>query len=258
MKIQKPYIGIFQVIFMRIGLVSRTDKKEAVQLARKIAEQFSHHDLYYDPELAPFLKGDPIKTVDVLVVVGGDGTILRTVQKYSFPILAVKMGTHGHLCEVVPDDISSLEDILKEHIIERRMKLEVPGIGEALNEVVVRAEIPDKVVQFKIEYAHYCDYVTGDGIIVATPTGSTAYSLAAGGPIIEEGCPVFCITPICPLDLAFFPRIISSEWVVRITVMDKPCYMALDGAELSRVVVGDCITVRKSSNYAEFWRKKRV
>lgn len=243
---------------MRIGLVSRTDKKEAVQLVEKIAEQFSHHDLYYDPGLLPFLKGEPIETVDVLVVVGGDGTILRTVQKYSFPILAVKMGTHGHLCEVVPDDVASLEGILREHSIERRMKINVPGVGEALNEVVVRAEVPDKVAQFSIECGHYCGSVRGDGIIVATPTGSTAYSLAAGGPIIEEECSVFCITPICPLNAAFFPRIVPSEWEVRITVVDKSCYMALDGLRLSRLAVGDSIRIKKSENFAEFWRKKRV
>ncbi|MGC1120946.1 MAG: NAD(+)/NADH kinase [Candidatus Methanofastidiosia archaeon] len=242
---------------MRIGLVSRTDRKEAIQLAKEVADRFSHHDLFYDPELLAFVKGDPIREVDILLVIGGDGTILRTVRKYSFPILAVKMGRHGHLCEVLPNELSSIEDILKGHTVDRLMKIEVPGCGDALNEVVVRAKIPDKVAQFRLAYGDHIEDVFGDGIIVATPTGSTAYSLAAGGPRIEEGCPVLCITPICPLDLSFFPRVIPDDWEVVITAVDKPCHMTLDGFELSSLSAGDQITVRKSTKCAVFWRKKK-
>jgi NAD+ kinase len=242
---------------MRIGLVSRTDRKEAIQLAKEVADRFSHHELYYDPELLPFIKGDPIRDVDILLVIGGDGTILRTVRKYSFPILAVKMGRHGHLCEVSPTELSAIEDILKRHTVERLMKIEVPECGEALNEVVVRAEIPDKVAHFRLVYGGRTEEVLGDGIIVTTPTGSTAYSLAAGGPHIEEGCPVLCITPICPLDLSYFPRVIPDEWEVVITAVDKPCHMTLDGVELSSLSPGDQVRIRKSSNYAVFWRKMK-
>jgi len=241
---------------MRIGLVSRTDKEEAIQLAKKVADNLSHHDLYYDSELLDFLKGDPITDVDVLVVIGGDGTILRTVRKYPFPILAVKMGKCGHLCEVLPVDISSIEDILTDHTLDQRMKLEIPEIGEALNEVVVRAVAPDKVARFKVEYGGHCNMVAGDGIIVATPTGSTAYSLAAGGPVVEEGCPVFCITPICSVDMTSFPWVVSSEHVITITVIDKLCHVTLDGDEPVTLSAGECITVRKSRNYVVFWRKK--
>ena len=105
----KPYKVTFQKLFMRIGLVSRTDRKEAINLMKMVANNLSHHDLYCDSELLPFIEGNPITDVDVLVVVGGDGTILRTVRKYPFPILAVKMGKCGHLCEVSPDNIVSPE-----------------------------------------------------------------------------------------------------------------------------------------------------
>ena len=243
---------------MRIGLVSRTDKEDAVNLIRKVAEQLSHHDLYCDSGLLPYVEGDPIKEVDVLVVVGGDGTILRTVWKYSFPILAVKMGKCGHLCEVTPQNISSLDSILKDHVVDRRMKLEIPGRGEALNEVVLRAVAPDKVVQFTVEYGGYTDTIEGDGVIVTTPTGSTAYSLAAGGPLIDDECPVFCITPICPVHMSSFPRVISCDKEIMITVVDRKCHMTLDGNEPSILSAGDSIIVRKSRNYVEFWRKKGV
>ena len=243
---------------MRIGLVSRTDKKEAIHLMKMVADNLSHHDLYCDSELLPFIKGDPITDIDVLVVVGGDGTILRTVRKYPFPILAVKMGKCGHLCEVSPDSIRSLESILKDHTIDKRMKLEITGIGEALNEVVVRAMAPDKVIRFKIEYQGYSGIVEGDGVIVATPTGSTAYSLAAGGPLIDDECAVFCITPICPVHMAFFPRVVPSKKVITITVMDKACHITLDGDKPLMLSPGESITVRKSSNYAIFWRKRGV
>jgi NAD+ kinase len=241
---------------MRIGLVSRTDKEEAIQLVKKIAKQLSHHELYCDSELSPFLEGDPIEDVDVLVVVGGDGTILRTVHKYSSPILAAKVGTCGHLCEVTPETISLIEAILQDHTTDRRMKIEIPGVGEALNEVVLRAVAPDKVARFTIEYGDFSDMVTGDGIMVVTPTGSTAYSLAAGGPVIEDGCDVLCITPICSLDLKWFPRVVSSEHVITITVVDRPCHMTVDGDEPVTLSKGERITVKKSRNYAVFWRKK--
>ena len=256
MKSPKPYIVIFRMLPMRIGLVSRTDKKEAIQLVKDIAGILSHHDLYYDPELSPFLGGDPIKEVDVLVVVGGDGTILRTVRKYSFPILAAKMGKCGHLCEVLPENISTIEDILKDHTVDKRMKLEISGAGEALNEVVLRVAAPDKVGRFKIEYGTLSYVVTGDGVLVTTPTGSTAYSLAAGGPVIEDGCPVFCITPICSLDFKSFPRVISSDHEITITVLDRPSHMTLDGYEPSTLSAGDKITVKRSVDYVVFWRKK--
>lgn len=243
---------------MRIGLVSRTDRKEAIHLISEIADNLSHHDLFYDRDLSPFLKGPSIEDVDVLVVVGGDGTILRTVRKYSFPILAVKMGRCGHLCEVAPAEVSVLEDLLKDHAVDQRMKLEIPGVGEALNEVVVRSVIPDKVARFRIEYGEYRNMVAGDGIIVATPTGSTAYSQAAGGPIIEDCCPVFCITPICSFDSLSFPRVVSCEHTITITVLDRLCHMTLDGDDPVDLNVGESIVVRKSSNSAVFWRKKAV
>lgn len=227
-------------------------------MIKKVAEKLSHHDLYCDSELLPFVKKDPIKNVDVLIVVGGDGTILRTIRKYPFPILAVKMGKCGHLCEVKPDSISSIESMLKDHIVDERAMLEIPGAGEALNEVVVRAVAPDKVATFKVEYGECCEIVSGDGIIVSTPTGSTAYSLAAGGPVIEDGCPVFCITPLCPSDPASSPRVVSSDHVITITVMDKPCHMTLDGDEPSVLSAGESITIRKSNNCVVFWRKKRA
>ncbi len=223
---------------------------------KNIADQLSHHDVYIDSELSPLLEGEPIEDVDVLIVVGGDGTILRTIRKYSFPILAVKMGKCGHLCEVAPSSIASIEDILENHTVDQRMKIEIPGVGEALNEVVLRAIAPDKVARFRIEYRNCCEMVAGDGIIVATPTGSTAYSRAAGGPIIEDGCPVLCITPICSLEVASYPRVISSDHVITITVMDKPCHMTLDGDEPSTLSPGECITIKKSDRVAVFWRKK--
>lgn len=241
---------------MRIGLVSRTDKEEAIQLVKKIAEQLSHHELYYDSELLPFVKGELIKDVDVLVVVGGDGTILRTVRKYYFPIVAVKMGNHGHLCEIQPEEISSLESILQDYTVDKRMKIEVAGAGEALNEVVVRARVPDKLAQFTLEYGNCTECMAGDGVIISTPTGSSAYSQAAGGPLIEESLPVLCITPICSFNRAFLPRVISSEWEITITVMDRDCHVTLDGGVHFDLRVGESIKVRKSSKYAVFWRKK--
>ncbi|MBU7032368.1 MAG: NAD(+)/NADH kinase [Theionarchaea archaeon] len=241
---------------MRIGLLARTDQDEALHLVKKISDHLSHHDIFFDEDLLPFFKGTPIQDVDILVVVGGDGTILRTVRKYDFPILAVKRGQYGHLCELKPEEISSIEDILKEHRIDQKMKIMVPGIGEALNEVVVRAVIPDKVARFRICYSGCSEEITGDGIIVATPTGSTAYSRAAGGPVIEEACSVFCITLICPLNSWWFPRVIPSNLEITITVMDKPCYMTLDGGTPLELKEGDSISIRKSDNHAIFWRKK--
>ncbi|MGD2246879.1 MAG: NAD(+)/NADH kinase [Candidatus Methanofastidiosia archaeon] len=242
---------------MRIGLVSRTDKEEAIQVTQKIAESLSQHDLYVDTDLQQYIPGDSINSVDVLIVIGGDGTVLRTVHKYPFPVLSVKMGRRGHLCELNPDEIHIIPDILENPVMDKRVKLAVSNYGEALNEVVVRGEIPDKAAQFKIEYPGYTGIIEGDGIIVCTPTGSTAYSLAAGGPIIEKGCPTFCITPICPLDRVYNPRVISNELSIGIMVLDTPCHIALDGYNLSTLDEGKSIIVKKSSNYVEFWRKRK-
>lgn len=240
---------------MRIGLVARTDQEEAIHIVKKITDALSHHELFFDEDLLEFITGPLIEDVDILVVVGGDGTILRTVRKYDFPILAVKRGRYGHLCELEPEEISSIEDILTNHCIDIKMKLSVAGAGEALNEVVVRAIIPDKVARFSITYAGKTEEITGDGVIVATPTGSTAYSRAAGGPVIEEACSVFCITLICPLNSWQFPRIVPSNEKITITVLDKDSYMTLDGGNPVQLKEGDSITIQKSDNHACFWRK---
>ena len=142
---------------MKIGIVSRTDKKEALELAKKIIELLDNYEIFIDESMKEYFKMKIIKDVNFIVVVGGDGTILRTVEEYKdTPILPVNMGTHGYLTEINPEDYKKIPEILEKHRIEERSKLVVIKdgkiLGEVLNEVIMRAKEPTKVANFLLRY----------------------------------------------------------------------------------------------------------
>jgi NAD+ kinase len=204
-------------VFKTVGLIASYNKKQALKLIEEIAETLKQNGLkvYIEETLEgivtskeEFVPLEKMKT-DFLITIGGDGTILRTclnIPKPEPPILAINMGSRGFLTEVEPKNTNeAIKRVLKgDFKIEKCTKLSVSTdeetMPDALNDVVIAAGEPSKIVHIQIcKNEKPILKCQADGIIIATQTGSTGYSLSAGGPVLDPAIEAFVITPICSL-----------------------------------------------------------
>ena len=253
------------------GIVVREDKKEAIELAIKVCEYLKNKNIPYCVE--PFLKdivgGEPfnIQKMSHIIAIGGDGTILRAsslVNGEVVPIIAVNMGKVGFLSEFSKDEIFKVIDkvISGDYDIEKRSKLKCEIIKDnkvietpsALNEMVVITKNPAKILEFEVYINDkLIENVRADGIIISTPTGSTAYSLSAGGPIVSPNVDCFIITPICPYKLSSRPLVVPSSDKIKLKLkLDKPALLVIDGSVEYEINRDDELIFKKSDSYAYF------
>jgi NAD+ kinase len=262
-------------VFKSVGLVARCDKKQALELAEELAEYLRKKGLEVYLEDATAEKVDvPAKTVplknlktDFIITIGGDGTILRTglaVPKPQQPILAINMGVRGFLTEVEPKEaLSAIDRTLKgEFKIEKCAKLAVSADGEALpdalNDVVISAGEPSKILYTQIykggEPILKCQ---ADGLIASTQTGSTGYSLSAGGPVLDQEMEAVVLTPICSLTV-FRSIVFSADSKVTIeAIRPKEVLVLIDG-NYRQVITSKNpkLTITRSKNVTSFIRFK--
>jgi NAD+ kinase len=200
--------------------------------------------------------------VDLIVVFGGDGTILRTarlVRERDVPIVGINLGGFGYLTEVnLSEMYSAMELILAgDFQVEKRMMLDVEiqegeepfREGTVLNDVVISRGNLSRIVELETTVdGRYMTTFKADGLIIATPTGSTAYSLAAGGPIIFPELNSILINPICPHTLTNRPVILPESAIIRVTLCtpEQGATVTLDGQVSFTVKYGDSVTIRKS------------
>ena len=212
-----------------------------------------------DGELGP---GDQI---DLAIVVGGDGTMLnvaRLLSEHDVPAIGINLGRLGFLTDIPLVEVeSSLESILNGgYSIEHRTMLQcdVHDAGEtvfsgiALNDIVISKGNTGRLIEFEIRVnGQFVSQPRSDGLIISTPTGSTAYALSAGGPIIYPDLPVICISPICPHTLSNRPIILDEAAVVRIASMDiqeSTANFALDGVISYQLEGSESISITRASN----------
>lgn len=249
---------------MRVGIISRTDREKALDISKEISDILKEkHEVYFDEILNKYFPNNnyskKVGDIDFLISVGGDGTILKSVRRYrDTPILGVNVGTIGYLSEINPDEISSIPTILENHKIEERAMISCK-IGnktvEALNDIVIRTEVATRVSQVRVKISEQEYIVSGDGVIITTPTGSTAYSYSAGGPIIKTNSQEFGITPICPLYRKASPIVYPDHENVIVTALDRPCTIVADGFPQGTMKPGDKIEIKKSTLKARFVKK---
>ena len=207
---------------------------------------------------------------DLLIVLGGDGTLLSAVRALagrSVPILPVNLGGLGFLTSVTREELyPALEQVLAgKHATSERMLLEAEVVRNgatakrqtALNDAVVNKAALARMLDFDlyVNRAHVARY-RADGLIVATPTGSTAYSLAAGGPIIHPEVDALLITPICPHMLTNRPLVVPDTARVEIDIAaaEEPVYLTLDGQTGLQLEPEDRVAVTKSASRVVFIR----
>ena len=227
----------------KVAITSRLDKAEAIKLIEKIINYLQNKNVkvILDKELFKKVKCDvsfqPLEEVhvDLIITIGGDGTVLMTASrlKKTCPILSINMGTLGFLTEVDPHEaIDALEKILDEDFELEKCERITPTINgrklpDALNEVLVTSKQPAKLLHFLIKIdERTLVSEKADGLLIATPTGSTAYALSAGGAIIDPRVKAFIITPICPLGFTLKPLVVPLESTVTIKLL-KPSTEAL-------------------------------
>lgn len=217
-------------------------------------------DLIEEPPSHP--KEDIPAQADLLIVLGGDGTLLsvaRLAHPHAVPILAVNLGSLGFLTEVSLKDLyPALENVLAGKFdVEHRMLLnaclwrndEKVEDHNVLNDVVINQGVVARIVNLQVLVnGQYMTSYRADGLIIATPTGSTAYSLSAGGPIIHPSMQALVLSPICPFTLTNRPILIPDQSViqVRLTTENENVRVTLDGQEGVDMKTGDTLEIRKT------------
>lgn len=200
---------------------------------------------------------------DTLVTLGGDGTLISAVRRsfnYNIPIFGVYAGTLGFLADVSMDE---LDDFAKNmatgnYRIDERSVLEATFIKDkeevkvhAFNDIVfTRPSISNMIhVETLVDNKAFNTY-HGDGVIVSTPTGSTAYNLSAGGPVLFPLTKVFTLTPICPHSLTQRPVVLPGEFSIEMKTTDSKALIIVDGQDMHEFNEGDSIHIKLSNNYA--------
>lgn len=261
--------------FRRVGLVGKTEQSNLGSVMERLRRVFDAHGVEVvfqgmlqpgDPP-GPEVEGTLDNGVDLLITLGGDGTLLwgaRLVAERDVPVLGINLGHMGFLTSVNQDGI---EEVLPrvfrgDYVVDSRSTLEARLVGEdgsqharylALNDFVIHKGGMARVTRLELlvgvgDAQEEIGGFSGDGVVISTPTGSTAYSLSAGGPIVAPGMNCINVTPICPHTLAVRPLVISSDETVTVLPLDRAGTLALtvDGQVETEVSRGESVVIRQA------------
>lgn len=253
---------------MNFGVISNKSKdpeKKLLELiCKKIEKKKGKVVFCLEMDKYEDLNGLPLKETDIIISMGGDGTFLniaRQTAEFNIPIMGVNTGSLGFLSATDIKDIDpSLDMILaNEYVVDERMMIlaKIKDSNEsseeyhALNDIVIARGLLTRIVTLKVFIDDiYVDSFPGDGMIISTPTGSTGYSLSAGGPVIDHGMDLMLITPICPHIMHAKSFIASAESVIRIEVIEEgsySCNLTSDGQMGQKLNGGDSVLISKSN-----------
>ena len=255
---------------MDFGILARPDLPKAIATSRLVLDYLRRSGkvdrVVIENGVAHALgeEGVPLPrmNVDILVTVGGDGTVLKALQEAQGKIFAINAGVLGFLTEVsIEDAVSGLKRLLEgDYVVERRLRLRTDIRGKRLfdstNEAVVHTSTPSKMRHYRIFLSgQLVDDVRADGIIIATPTGSTCYAMSAGGPILDPAVNAFVIVPLAPFKISARAVVVPSNRKISISLMDdKPSKLVLDGQYEETVGPRDPIEFTASKRPANFVR----
>lgn len=252
---------------MKFGITANPHISSALDAAKEIVTRLDgRHDLVLEADLAHALgrKGMPLAhmRIDVLLAIGGDGTILRALQLSPAPVFGINSGSLGFLAEIDAAEFPAYLDRIVggEHRIEERLRLQALLDGQRLfdcaNEAVVHTAHIAKMRHFEIVVdGSSVQRVRADGIIVATPTGSTSYSMSAGGPIVDPRVGAILVTAIAPFKPSMRPFVVPSTSDVRVRlVKPRECLLVLDGQHEVNLKGSEDLAFTGSERPAKFIR----
>jgi len=245
----------------KIGVIANAEKDPDFTFANKLMDWLKNNNadpFFINEQDDAHLDGQ----FDFLICLGGDGTMLRAAGSAAvrgIPLIGINLGNMGYLTDVAGDNAEeALKKVLHgKYKLERRMMLSadlsaygMPGVEPALNEVCVATGVHSNMIRVKIWInGEYTDACRSDGIIIATPTGSTAYNLSAGGPILKPDAKMIAVTPICSHSLYTRPFVISADDAVCVQVEESrsaDVTLLMDGKSILILKDGDRITVTRS------------
>jgi NAD+ kinase len=263
-----------------LAIVAKRDKQEAVALAARIRERYPHLTVLAERYLSLALNWPRVEDrelaqrAELVIVLGGDGTLIytaRLVGGRGVPILGVNLGSLGFMTEIPVDELfSTLDEVLAGRFkVDSRMKLTCRLVREG--KTVMEDEVLNDVVINKGALARIADHETSidgvpittykaDGMILATPTGSTAYSLSAGGPIVHPSVDCTILSPICSHALTQRSIVVPADRTIRVTLRKDTAdtYLTLDGQTGHSLQGGDCIEVVRSPNRVNLVRNPHM
>jgi NAD+ kinase len=262
----------------KVGVVAKASSPEAIATAQELGDWLTRKGLqvaldestrrsrHDEGGTEPYHLGDPC---DLVVVLGGDGTLLSVARNLAgdAPILGVNLGTLGFLTEINRSELyPSMVQVLQGHFeTEERSLLDVElrRDGEpthryrVLNDAVVAKSALSRIIEISLRVDdHLVARYRSDGVIISTPTGSTAYNLSAQGPILFPRLAVMVLTPICPHTLSLRPLVVpdSSRVEVTLETQREEVYLTLDGQEGTTLGFGDCVRATRSEKTARLVR----
>lgn len=242
-----------------IALVVHDTRVEADNLATQTVEAARRRGLEtlrWTPEMS-------LDDVDVLVGIGGDGTLLTAASlavERALPVVGVNLGSVGYLADIEPTSLESMLDGLVAGTLEEshRMTVAVESadgrLWHGINDVVLDKVVSRRLVQIDVEISgHYFTSYRADAIIVATPLGSTAYSLSAGGPVLDPALEALILTPVAPHSLLSRSIVLAPTAEVRCTVaLDRAVRISVDGRDAATLGRGDVVTLRRGEPNVRF------
>ena len=267
---------------MKIALLTNYNIGEKSAAAMTVAEKLGKYDCeilipmnYRDRIERMYRKRPKVKfeniqtiyeTVELIIVLGGDGTIMDAACKAAsraIPVLGINLGRLGYLAELEMSELESLDEVMRgNYLIDKRtmLKAEIisrsgePQSAHALNDAVISNGSISRIIDLQLsEGGKVVNTYRADGLIVCTPTGSTAYSMSAGGPIADPRLNCFCVTPICPHMTNARPILFPDDAVLEVKHIckrEKTLYLTLDGRNNFEIFKGDIVRISKSDLYA--------
>lgn len=257
-----------------IGIIAKDDSEAVSHTVSQLVEFLRQKscDVLFDQSAAGLIKNSEsvnretlAQQSDLAIVVGGDGTFLsavRSLADYGTPVLGINLGRLGFLVDISPDNmLEHLQQILDgQYVDESRFLLEAEVIrsgetvarADAFNDVVVHIRDVARMIEFETYInGQFVNFQRSDGLVISTPTGSTAYALSSGGPLLHATLDAMVLVPICPHTLSNRPLVINANSTVEIIIGDSKqttSQVTFDGQTAFDVIAGDKIVVRKKQN----------
>ena len=261
---------------MVVAVLPNLDKHGSAEVVEKLGKILKEEQIdAYIPDsvcatgFSHLPEDELYKKADLIITIGGDGTIIRYAKRAALDnkaVLGINAGRMGYLANIEQNELGLISKLKKgEYFVEKRMMLSVSIyengklINEytALNDAVITSGFISRIVDIQTFVGN--DYISyrADGLIVSTPTGSTAYSMSAGGPIIDPLTECFCITPICSHSLSAKPIILGADKTVKLKAFSKKrtdIYLTVDGRKVSALKPFTEVVVKRSDKVAQLVR----
>lgn len=261
---------------MVVGVLPNLDKRGAAEVVEKLGvilkrENITSYisDNICGTDFIPASEDEIYSLSDVIITIGGDGTIIRYAKRAALdnkPVLGINAGRMGYLANIEQNELDLISKLkTRKYFVERRMMLSVSVIENgklineftALNDAVITSGFISRIIDISVGVlGDYINY-RADGLIISTPTGSTAYCMSAGGPIIDPLTQNICITPICSHSLSAKPILMGANNVLRVKAYSKKktdIYLTIDGRKVAAIKPYTEIQIKKSPSVAQLIR----